>query len=38
VVIDPSKANVTAYDGGKTKVMTGGVMLGSVSGSKRKGF
>ncbi|CCA76485.1 hypothetical protein PIIN_10478 [Serendipita indica DSM 11827] len=37
VVIDPSKSNVTAYDGGKTKVMTGGVMLGSVNSGKRKG-
>lgn len=39
VVIDPSKASVTAYDGGKTKVMTGGVMLGSINGgSKKKGY
>ncbi|KIM31528.1 hypothetical protein M408DRAFT_64945 [Serendipita vermifera MAFF 305830] len=36
-VVDPTKASVTAYDGGKTKVMTGGVMLGSVtSGNKKK--
>jgi hypothetical protein len=37
-VVDPSKASVTAYDGGKTKVMTGGVMLGAVtsSGNKKK--
>lgn len=37
VVVDPSKANVTAYDGGKTKVMTGGVMLGSVNPGKKRG-
>jgi hypothetical protein len=37
VVVDPSKANVTAYDGGKTKVMTGGVMLGSVNSGKKRG-
>jgi protein Tob/BTG len=36
-VVDPSKASVTAYDGGKTKVMTGGVMLGAItSGNKKK--
>lgn len=36
-VVDPTKASVTAYDGGKTKVMTGGVMLGAVtSGNKKK--
>ena len=37
-IVDPSKSNVTAYDGGKTKVMTGGVMLCSVtsSGNKKK--
>jgi len=35
-VVDPSKASVTAYDGGKTKVMTGGVMLGSVSSGNKK--
>lgn len=39
VVVDTTKASVTAYDGGKTKVMTGGVMLGSITGgSKKKGF
>lgn len=39
VVIDPTKASVTAYDGGKTKVVSGGVMLGGISGgSKKKGF
>ena len=37
VVVNPAKSNVTAYDGGKTKVMTGGVMLGSVTSGKRKG-
>jgi hypothetical protein len=37
VVVDPSKASVTAYDGGKTKVMTGGVMLGSVNSGKKRG-
>jgi hypothetical protein len=38
VVIDPSKASVTTYDGGKTKVMTGGVMLGSINSGKKKGY
>jgi len=37
VVVDSAKATVTAYDGGKTKVMTGGVMLGSVSSGKKRG-
>jgi hypothetical protein len=37
VVVDPSKASVTAYDGGKTKVMTGGVMLGAVNSGKKRG-
>ena len=35
-VVDPSKASVTAYDGGKTKVMTGGVMLGSITSGNNK--
>jgi len=30
VYVDPSKKEVTNYDGGKTTVMTGGVMLGGV--------
>jgi hypothetical protein len=34
VFIDTSKTDVTNYDGGKTTVLTGGVMLGGVSKSK----
>lgn len=31
VFVDNSKNQVTNYDGGKTTVLTGGVMLGAVS-------
>lgn len=34
VYIDPSKTEVTNYDGGKTTVLTGGVMLGAAASTK----
>ncbi|TCD70083.1 hypothetical protein EIP91_005065 [Steccherinum ochraceum] len=36
VYIDPSKTDVTNYDGGKTTVLTGGVMLGAMNNAKPK--
>ena len=36
VFIDPSKTAVTNYDGGKTTVLTGGVMLGGGPSSHKK--
>lgn len=33
--VDPSKASVTAYDGGKTLVASGGVTLGSMGRTRR---
>jgi len=33
VIVDTSKTEVTPYDGGKTTVLTGGVMLGGASGT-----
>lgn len=33
--VDPSKASVTAYDGGKTLVASGGVTLGSMGRARR---
>jgi protein Tob/BTG len=36
VFVDKSKNEVTPYDGGKTTVLTGGVMLGAVAGKKTR--
>ena len=35
VFVDPSRKEVTNYDGGKTTVLTGGVMLGNPNGNNK---